>query len=291
MAGVHSSVSFLTHVRFDLSRSCPPPLPFPPARPSVRSPLSYIPGYDTCKSWSEDANCADPSKSVKIQKCTISYDVRMQLQQEQSQRQEGTGAAEVAIATPCPTARPRGVWRALSAQRSHNFPVLPVFYVPVFDATERAGRAHACLIQSPPPLPAPLNSHCHPLPPLIHTLPPSSLDPPLTILPCLPVMPFQHSPPACASAPFSTSGCSAALSSSPVGPCAPSPLPSAQPCPAPPPPSATFPTRGSFKSQRVCAPPLLSILPSPPLPLLSIVFCSFFLVLFLFFCCALASSS
>lgn len=86
---MHSSASFLTHVRFDLSYFCPGP--FPPLSPfarRVRSPLSYIPGYDTCKSWSEDANCADPSKSVKIQKCTISYDVRMQLQQSRKEQEQ-----------------------------------------------------------------------------------------------------------------------------------------------------------------------------------------------------------
>jgi len=34
----------------------------------------YIPGYDTCKSWSADASAPDPQKAVKIQQCTISYD-------------------------------------------------------------------------------------------------------------------------------------------------------------------------------------------------------------------------
>ena len=34
----------------------------------------YIPGYDTCKSWSEDTSATDPTKAIKVQQCTISYD-------------------------------------------------------------------------------------------------------------------------------------------------------------------------------------------------------------------------
>jgi len=37
----------------------------------------YIPGYDTCKSWSQDVNESDPNKCVKIQQCHISYDTEV----------------------------------------------------------------------------------------------------------------------------------------------------------------------------------------------------------------------
>lgn len=127
------------------SRSCPPLRPSPTA--SV-PPLSYIPGYDTCKSWSEDANCADPSKSVKIQKCTISYDVRMKMQQEQSQRQEGTGAAEIAIVAPL-FARPARCERAAtvaSAQPSHK--IFHPCAVRSCFRCDRASRVSSCMPNS-----------------------------------------------------------------------------------------------------------------------------------------------
>lgn len=160
MAGVHSS-------------KCPPcslsltldPCPFLPSAASV-PPLSYIPGYDTCKSWSEDANCADPSKSVKIQKCTISYDVRMQLQQEQSQEREATGAVEVAIVAPCSLAPPVANGLRPSPLRSG----LTIFYSPCVLCScfrcHRASRASSCMPNSVPtsfsrrsPIPTVTRSH------------------------------------------------------------------------------------------------------------------------------------
>jgi hypothetical protein len=44
---------------------------------------SYIPGYDTCKSWCPDATEKDTSKSVKVQQCHISFDT------EQGERAHG----------------------------------------------------------------------------------------------------------------------------------------------------------------------------------------------------------